>query len=486
MSSHEFTLPNYTSTEHFYPLISIGNKHTIMGLPVNEQSPVQAEAINPVPSGSMAKGSIRSPVSQFVSMPQTPGCSDEIGPARTDSFERVPESGNELCSSHQLEIRGRTRPNHYNVVDNSDSADAYTNVQPTSQNSLLLVQSGTRSSDDATTQNPNQRDKHCSASSNDTHSSLGFSRPQEDQVVESEIQRLGDSLSEGVATMDNARGRTRMPSPNEGSNKHRRRRAGEPADEGSDSDDEFMPARKLRKAGSRRRKPKRDISGPQARNRGKTSPASRDQNMDTAIISYKEWLLSDAVLKCIRDNGRMTLQVQFTYAPSPCGVHTEQPQQKIHSQPRDKDQPQKRAVKPKSRVMLDDSGALTSKQSVPGPPASPNDADDNADIYQMELLARWGKNIFFLRWHIDGSTGWEPWKNILDKEMLRNFESNYQGFDEGVNMLDTWETKQGKRQYLLHFHDRPATEDAWVDEELLSPNLIERFSQSGLDISTAL
>lgn len=306
--------------------------------------------------------------------------------------------------------------------------------------------------------------------------------------MESEIQRLGDSLSKGVATMDNARGRTRMPSPNEGSNKHRRRRAREPADEGSDSDDdEYVPARKLRKAGSRRRKPKRDISGPQARNRRKTSsPASRDQNMDTAIASYEEWLLSDAVLKCIRDNGRMTFQVQFTHAPSPCGVHTEQPQQMIHSQPKDKDQPQKRAVKPKSRVLLDDSRALTSKQRVPGPPASPSDSDDNADIYQMELLARWGKNIFFLRWDIDGSTGWEPRKNILDKEMLRNFESNYLGFDQGVDVLDTRETKRGKRQCLLHFHDRPATEDAWVDEELLSPNLIERFSQSGLDISTAL
>lgn len=151
MSSHEFTLPNHTSAEHFHQLISMGNEHTIMGPPVDEQSPVQAEAINPVPSGSVAKGSIRSPVSQFVSVPQTPGCSDEIGPAQKDSFERVPESGNELCSSHQLEMSGRTPPNHYNVVDNSDSADAYTDVQPTIQNSLLLVQSGTGSSDDATT-----------------------------------------------------------------------------------------------------------------------------------------------------------------------------------------------------------------------------------------------------------------------------------------------------------------------------------------------
>lgn len=65
--------------------------------------------------------------------------------------------------------------------------------------------------------------------------------------------------------------------------------------------------------------------------------------------------------------------------------------------------------------------------------------------------------------------------------MLRNFESNYNGFDEGVDVLDTRETKRDKRKYLLHFHGRPAGEDTWVDEKLLSPSLLLKVRKSGLD-----
>lgn len=97
-----------------------------------------------------------------------------------------------------------------------------------------------------------------------------------------------------------------------------------------------------------------------------------------------------------------------------------------------------------------------------------------ADVYQVEcLLARWGKNTFFLRW-CDGTTGWEPKRNILDKQMLDEFEARYQGFDEGVDVLNS-RSKAGKRQYLLHWHGRPLREDSWVDRKLMSPKRMERM-----------
>jgi hypothetical protein len=77
-------------------------------------------------------------------------------------------------------------------------------------------------------------------------------------------------------------------------------------------------------------------------------------------------------------------------------------------------------------------------------------------------------------------TGWEPRRNILDKKMLRNFESDYIVFDEGVDVLETRDTKLGKRKCLLPFHGRLAGEDSWVAEELLSPCLEERATDRGL------
>lgn len=72
--------------------------------------------------------------------------------------------------------------------------------------------------------------------------------------------------------------------------------------------------------------------------------------------------------------------------------------------------------------------------------------------------------------------------NILDKKMLQIFESTYVGFDEGVDVLSTQESKRGKRQCLLRFHCRPQAEDSWVKEELLSSNLLERARQNGLGV----
>lgn len=52
--------------------------------------------------------------------------------------------------------------------------------------------------------------------------------------------------------------------------------------------------------------------------------------------------------------------------------------------------------------------------------------------------------------------------------MLPSLESNYVGFDdtEGVDALNTRESKRGKRDYLLHLQGCPQAEDSWVKEDL--------------------
>ncbi|KAK9444895.1 chromo (CHRromatin organization MOdifier) domain-containing protein [Metarhizium brunneum] len=470
--------------QHSPRLLVTADDHSIASLPLDEQDPVCTEIRTPAPSSPAAGDSMETPFSQFVSAPQIPGCSDEMAPEPTDSFEAVQESGDELCPSHQPETRGATRPNA-NDIDGSD--DTSTNVQQTRQSSPVPVQPSTRPFDDVAGRSSMQNDKHPNES-NEAQVSLGCSR-QKCQPVESEAQSLGKTgFHSGAATVHNTEGRTGMLNTCDGSNKRRRRKDRERAGVGSDSDDEFIPTRKLRKASSHRhrqnpthdRKSKRSVTKPQARNHGKISSASRDQHLDSTIASYEEWLLSDAVLKCIHDNGTMTFQMQFTHTLSPCGMRTGHLPKTTNESPKYTDQPQCHAGKPKDGGLLN-MNSLTSDKGGTTHQASPNNSDD-PDIYKAELLARWGKNIFFLRWDIDGSTGWEPRRNILDKKMLHSFESTYAGFDEGVDVLSTRESKRGKRQYLLHFHGRPQAEDSWVKEELLSPNLLEKARYCGMDL----
>ncbi|KAF5529560.1 chromo domain-containing protein, partial [Fusarium mexicanum] len=59
------------------------------------------------------------------------------------------------------------------------------------------------------------------------------------------------------------------------------------------------------------------------------------------------------------------------------------------------------------------------------------------EAYSVDcLLGRWGKDLFYLKW-LDGSYGWEPRENILDDELLRQFEESYRGFKDGVEVLRT-------------------------------------------------
>ncbi|CAM1508796.1 Fc.00g056440.m01.CDS01 [Cosmosporella sp. VM-42] len=88
------------------------------------------------------------------------------------------------------------------------------------------------------------------------------------------------------------------------------------------------------------------------------------------------------------------------------------------------------------------------------------------------LLGRWGKDLFYLRW-LDGSYGWEPRENILDDELIRQFEKGYKGFHEGVNVLRT-RIRNGKVEYRVRWMGRPSSEDWWVAGRELSPELIEK------------
>lgn len=102
----------------------------------------------------------------------------------------------------------------------------------------------------------------------------------------------------------------------------------------------------------------------------------------------------------------------------------------------------------------------------------------DSDIYEVDcLLARWGRSSFLLKW-ADGTISWVERKDILDKQMIRDFEKAYQGIDTGVTVVGTRLTagkngQPGKSQYFLHWDGRPSGEDTWVDEKLLSPRLLK-------------
>lgn len=93
------------------------------------------------------------------------------------------------------------------------------------------------------------------------------------------------------------------------------------------------------------------------------------------------------------------------------------------------------------------------------------------NVYKVSrYLAIWGK--IFLEWE-DGTTGWEPKRNILDKEGLALFLEGYRGIDEGVDILDIRATRARGCQFLLHWHGRPESEDRWVDEKYMKRDRIE-------------
>jgi hypothetical protein len=201
-------------------------------------------------------------------------------------------------------------------------------------------------------------------------------------------------------------------------------------------------------------------------------PSDEDEAIDHVDASYQEWSLPDAVLKRRLVNGRAILQLQFTWATprasyeSPAATPTAQ----------------------LSEMSSTRRGRGTSVRADKGPTsnggterADADDRDGEDDIHSVErILARWKRGRYFLEW-TDGSTSWEPKRNILDQQMMDDFEATYRGFDAGIDVLAS-RTRKGRQQWRIRWHGRPAAEDRWVDGELMDPARVVKVQVSGFDI----
>ncbi|KAK2764804.1 DUF3435 domain protein [Colletotrichum kahawae] len=103
-------------------------------------------------------------------------------------------------------------------------------------------------------------------------------------------------------------------------------------------------------------------------------------------------------------------------------------------------------------------------------PATKNDVDETFTVDR--ILGRWGRNLFFLRW-FDGTYSWEPRENLLDDDLVETFEKEYEGFENGVQVVKT-RVRKGKTEYKIRWDGRPHEEDTWVAEKDMSPNLVCR------------
>ncbi|KAF7524785.1 hypothetical protein G7054_g11302 [Neopestalotiopsis clavispora] len=89
-----------------------------------------------------------------------------------------------------------------------------------------------------------------------------------------------------------------------------------------------------------------------------------------------------------------------------------------------------------------------------------------------EIMERWGKNTFLLRWKFDGTYWWVPRKNI-DPGIVEEFESRYQLVDAGVQRIIGTRLKKTKnvriqtKEYLAAWIGRPEEEASWISEKRL-------------------
>ena len=65
--------------------------------------------------------------------------------------------------------------------------------------------------------------------------------------------------------------------------------------------------------------------------------------------------------------------------------------------------------------------------------------------------------------------------------MVHDFEESYRGIHEGVEVLETG-VKGATKQYKLHWEGRPAKEDGWVCEKLISKQLQDAQSERAKDV----
>lgn len=368
-------------------------------------------------------------------------------------------------------ILGRCSLHSYNVeaTDNDRAGRAEAEQPPHAQTAMTepaATEPGNSDADQGNSRNDQSEDGIM-------RDAIAAVSPQADGELTNDHRQGVDDPSSALPSVATGRRTDRLRNPG---TPRSRKRASVGADAG-DSDGEYVPARKRHKVAAsvrRKRVAQRNLSlpqRPQARASTRQLKQSADkplmsdeqQARDAIIASYQEWPLPDATLKCVQENNMAIFQLHFTW-PTTCPKHNPQDQPATkHLRPRRT----ARGVRPLAREKMQET-FFESSLEQPGHP------DDESGIYQVkQLLARWGKNLFFLRWS-DDTTGWEPGRNILDKDMLREFELTYKGFDEGIDVLKS-RTRAGKVQYLLHWHGRPPREDSWVDEKLISPDYMDRI-----------
>jgi hypothetical protein len=200
-------------------------------------------------------------------------------------------------------------------------------------------------------------------------------------------------------------------------------------------------------------------------------PPGEDQATDHADASYQEWPLPDAVLQRIQVNGRAILQLQFTWA-TPCASHEAPAAMPTAQLPEIPGTRRGRGASTRASKRPTSNGGIGRADS--------GNTDGETDIHIVaRLLARWKRGTYLLEW-ADGSTTWEPKTNILDRQMIDDFEATNRGFDAGIDILAS-RPRKGRQQCRVHWHGRPAAEDCWVDRELMDPARVETARVSGLD-----
>ncbi|KZL63522.1 DUF3435 domain protein [Colletotrichum tofieldiae] len=112
-----------------------------------------------------------------------------------------------------------------------------------------------------------------------------------------------------------------------------------------------------------------------------------------------------------------------------------------------------------------------------GPGASSGGPREEETFAVDCILGRWHKNLFFLQW-LDGTYGWEPRENILDDNLIKDFEEHYDGFKLGIDVLGA-RKRNGKTEFRLHWTGRPSSEDTWVGENEMSPSLVSSHKPMG-------
>jgi hypothetical protein len=189
-----------------------------------------------------------------------------------------------------------------------------------------------------------------------------------------------------------------------------------------------------------------------------------DQVTNYADASFEEWPLPDAVLQRIQTNDRATLQLQFTWA-MPCASHTSPDAGSMVQSPVLPGARRDRGTRTRARAIdIMDRGAERIGAS--------NTSGENNIFAVARLLARWKTGTYFLEW-ADGTTSWEPKRNILDRRMIDDFETTYRGFNAGIDVLAS-RTRKGRQQWRVHWHGRPPVEDCWVDGRLMDPTKVEK------------